>query len=488
MTQTDQAPPHKGMDSGLKSLALSGAIWTGVRMGGMHVIRLASNLALTRLLFADAFGLMALVSAYIQGLAMFSDVGLGPSIVRSGRGDDPKFLHTAFSVQALRAALIFVVACAGAAFYADFYHEPALRWLVPLGALGTLIEGFKSLRAQTAGRHLALRALVRLDLISQGLAMASTVVLAFFFRAVWTLVAGWIVASVSRVVLSYTMLSGEKDRFAWEREALDELLSFGRWVFVSTAFTFLARALDRLLFGKLVPMATLGIYGVAVNLSALPMDFMSSIGTQVMFPVYSRVLNQGGHGQLQRLLPKLRRPLLISAGWLLACFIAAGAALVELLFDSRFRTAGKMVQLLALGTWFGVLEVTNSGALWALGKSKAATIGNVVKTVALLSLLPIGFKMGGIFGGITAVIAGEFLKYAVSAYQVQRYGLATFAQDGGLTLALLSTGAVGFALATWMADFHVLVRLVVVGGVVTALWLPALIPAVRALLKQRAQS
>ena len=52
-------------------------------------LRLLSSAVLWRLLDADDFGVMAVVMVFLQGIAMFSDVGIGPSIVQSKHGSDP---------------------------------------------------------------------------------------------------------------------------------------------------------------------------------------------------------------------------------------------------------------------------------------------------------------------------------------------------------------------------------------------------------------
>src|SRR5689334_22064789 len=74
---------------GLRGLVMRGSAWTiaGYCMG--QVVRLGSNLILVQFLAPQVFGLMALVSSFMQGLQMFSDVGIGPSIVQHRRGDDP---------------------------------------------------------------------------------------------------------------------------------------------------------------------------------------------------------------------------------------------------------------------------------------------------------------------------------------------------------------------------------------------------------------
>src|SRR6266542_5639870 len=82
----------------LRSKLARGSLWAVVGHGGSQLLRLAGNLVLWRLLYAEAFGLMAIVNVFMQGLTMFSDVGIGPSIVQSQRGDDPTYLDTAWTI------------------------------------------------------------------------------------------------------------------------------------------------------------------------------------------------------------------------------------------------------------------------------------------------------------------------------------------------------------------------------------------------------
>ena len=63
----------------LGARAMRSSFWTTGSFVSSQVIRLLSNLVLTRLLFPEAFGMMALVTVFIQGLANFSDVGVTPA-------------------------------------------------------------------------------------------------------------------------------------------------------------------------------------------------------------------------------------------------------------------------------------------------------------------------------------------------------------------------------------------------------------------------
>ena len=93
----------------LKRALITSGAWTMVGWFVMQVLRFGSNLILTRLLFPEAFGLMSLVIVFIVGLHMFSDVGIGPSLVQSKRGDDPDFYNTVWTIQILRGLGLWLI-------------------------------------------------------------------------------------------------------------------------------------------------------------------------------------------------------------------------------------------------------------------------------------------------------------------------------------------------------------------------------------------
>ena len=107
-----QGQEARGQGTGLMGRALRGSALTAGSFAITQGLRLASNLVLTRLLFPEAFGLMALVSVVVVGLQMFSDTGVGPAISRSPRGDDSTFLDTAWTINLIRGVLRWGLTCA----------------------------------------------------------------------------------------------------------------------------------------------------------------------------------------------------------------------------------------------------------------------------------------------------------------------------------------------------------------------------------------
>jgi O-antigen/teichoic acid export membrane protein len=95
--------------SSLKTLAIRGAIWTIAGYGAGQLLRLGGNLVLTRLLEPKLFGLMTLVFVFITALHLFSDLGIGVSVIQNKRGDDPVFLNTAWTLQVVRGVFLWAL-------------------------------------------------------------------------------------------------------------------------------------------------------------------------------------------------------------------------------------------------------------------------------------------------------------------------------------------------------------------------------------------
>ena len=82
---------HTNAPRSFAQRVMRGAAFTSGGFVLSQGMRFASNLVLARLLFPEAFGLMALMSMVLTGLTMLSDTGVPQSIMQNKRGDDPDF-------------------------------------------------------------------------------------------------------------------------------------------------------------------------------------------------------------------------------------------------------------------------------------------------------------------------------------------------------------------------------------------------------------
>lgn len=302
----------------LKQRALRAGGWSFVGYGLSQAIRLGSNLVMTRLLVPEMFGVLAIATMVTGIIWMLSDIGLNQNIVQSQRGDEPAFLDTAWVVQIFRggvlwlAALLLSVALHFANLRGMFptqsvYASPVLPLVIAVSSFSVIIISFQSTKMATAHRNFDQRRLIQIELIGQFAAVTVMIVIGVMSRSIWALVAGGLVASLTTMVLSHTWLSGHRNRFRWEKNALRELIDFGKWIFVSSAAYVLAANGDRLLLGGLVDAHVLGLYAIAMLIIGAIEGGMSKLFSAVSLPAFSEIA-RSDPSRLREVYYKLRVP------------------------------------------------------------------------------------------------------------------------------------------------------------------------------------
>lgn len=423
----------------VRTPAARGAIWTVAGFGTTQIFRLISSLTLTRLLFPEAFGLMALTSSFIVGLELLSDAGIRQCIIRHERGEERRFLASAWTLQVIRGGILFACSVLIAFPVARIYGEPMLMYFIPAAGTALLVAGFRSPSIALAFRRLDYRAVTLLDLGSTVTGIFSTIVIAYFYPSTWALVAGSIIASVLSVTGSYLLFPKVGLRFELDRADVREIVSFGKWILGSSAMFFIASQADRLLLGQYLAIALLGSYSIADQLSRLPRMVADQIAGQVAFPVFSRT---------QRDSPaSLRDSLARTQGWLDAFvfgagFLAAvGAAVIGFMYDSRYADAGWMLQILAVRSGISCAARAASSCLVASGRPYYNTAEQFVNAVSLVLFSIAGWEFGGALGLVWGIALSELPAYLLLQFGLVRHRLFSAVSS----LRTIFAGAVGFA-------------------------------------------
>lgn len=386
---------------GLFARALRGSAFTAGSYAFMQVVRLATNLILTRLLFPEAFGVMALVSVVLVGLAMFSDVGVGPAISQHKRGDEAAFLDTAYSINVLRGAVLWGLTCALAYPVALFYNAPELAWLLPAAGITLLISGFNPTRIDTANRHLLLGRVTALDLCAQIIGNLAIIALAFAMRSVWALVLGAIIGSAAKLIIMLIWLPGPANRFRWDRDAGRDLIHFGKWIFMSTACGFLLSQGDKAIFGAYLSLEELGIYNIGYFLASFPVLLAGAVVGRIMIPLY-RDHHPAESAVNFAKIRRLRFGITGGTLALLALLALVGIPLVGLMYDARYAAAGMIVVAIACVQMPGVIGMTYDQSALAAGDSKTYFALMALKaTVQTLAFL-MGVHRAGLEGALLA--------------------------------------------------------------------------------------
>jgi len=391
-----------------KKQVIRAGIWVLLGHFISQLIRLGGNLVLTRLLVPEMFGVMAIVNVVLMGVQMFSDLGLGQSIIQSKRGEEPEFINTAWTLQIIRGFLLWLFICILAGFlwagrylgYLDndnVYAYPLLPWLIMTAGIASLISGFNSMSIFLVNRNLMLGRMTIINLTAQLVSLCVIVSIAWRYETIWALAAGGMISSIIEMVCSHKFLPGIKNSFHWDKSALTELFHFGKWIFFTSIISFLAVNYERLVLGQYLTISELGVYSIAVFLSTAVVTAGSRIAHSVLFPKFSEVFRNEPE-KLKDIYYKSKKQLHFFLFPIAGCVFVWAPIIVELLYDDRYQYAGEILQILMVGAFILFLTLPSGSCLMAMGRMGYSFVGNAMSFLTLVIGMPIVWKNTGMIG------------------------------------------------------------------------------------------
>jgi O-antigen/teichoic acid export membrane protein len=400
-------------------------------------LRFASNLVLARLLFPEAFGLMALMTMVLTGLTMLSDTGVPQSIMQHKRGDDPDFLNTAWTLNLMRGVVLWLVACALAVPAAWLYEAPELLWLLPTGGLSLVMLGAAPTRVFSAQRHLQLGRIVGIDLGAQAIGIAVMITLAVLTQSYWALVAGVLVTGAAKLGMEWALLSGLRNRLRWEGAASRDLLRFGGWIMLSSAFGFVLLQGDRAILGVFLTVEKLGIYNIAYFLASFPILMAHTMMSKLLIPAYREAF-AGQGGEHDHKIRRMRIGLTAAVMVLLSIMALIGPLLIDVLYDDRYAQAGPIVVMICCAQMLSLILLTYDQAALARGDSRlffgVVAIRAIVQTVCFIA----GAALAGLPGALLGQAVALVLVYPAVVRLARRTGVWDKQHDAVFTaLAIL---------------------------------------------------
>lgn len=404
----------------LRAKVLRSSSITFISYGLEQVLRLVSNLILTRLLFPEAFGIMALASAILIGLSMLSDIGVSQSVIQNKKGSEAYFRNTAWVAQIFRGFVLWIFACLIAFPTSTFYDSSVLFPLICALGSTLAIKGFNTTSIAVNNRELNIFKLSAVNLGTQTLSIILTVIFAIYTNSVWALVWGNVISSFMGVFAGHLLLNdGFRHRFSIDWYSMRQIIAFGKWIFVSSIFGFLANQADKMIIGKMLSLTDLGIFTIAMTFAQVPRAILYSLNRMVLFPVYSKIQDLDE----QEVRKKVLRSKLLISGMLLpiALFLLiTGNFLVDFLYDERYKDAGWMLQVLAAG--IAIQIATNVGPFY-LGFGRpglfAFTVG--LRAFLLVASMFTGALLLGPTGLVVGIAGSSLIYYLIEIYFLSKF-------------------------------------------------------------------
>lgn len=385
-----------------------------------QVLRASTTVILARaFLGPDQFGLVALVTIFVSGLSMLSDLGIGTDVIRHPRGDEPAFLDTAFIIQAGRGLILYGLAIALAYPFAAIYHQPKLLWLVIAASFQLVIQGFTSSSIWTLTRGLRNDTLTILTVTSDFTALVVAVAWAACSPTAWALVAASLTRPLITAVGSY-IVSKRTFSMLWDVTAARDIFSFGAGMFLSSLTFFFVSEAERLYVAKFISIAELGCFSLALTFSALPNLAFGKVIGQVFYPLISETA-RSNHDRAVKDYRRMKILLFAVCLSFSVVFILFGKLIVHLLLGPKYVATGWMLQLLGFRGAFQLFSGATATMLFALGFSRYAAASNLVRLVFLATGLTVSFYYFGFRAAVWVLAASPVVAHIPLLFGLRRH-------------------------------------------------------------------
>ena len=346
------------------------ALFAVAMQWSVRAIGLVSVVVLARLLQPSDFGIVAIALTASAFIEFFGWIGLRQALLRV-REPDRSHYDTAWTIQVGLFLFLALALVAIAPLAASFYGEPAVAPILWVMSLRLVCLAFVNIgivdfeREMQFGRDMRMRLGVRLASLVVSLAAA------FVLRNYWALVIGLVAQSVLYTAASY-FAHPFRPRLDLSRRA--EILGVSLWMFLCTLSELVQQQIERLVLGRIVPSATVGLYSVSKDLSSI---FTQEIATALNRVTFVAVSGSEDSARSTQNVAKVIGGYATVVAPLAAGLVATAPDAVAVLLGPQWSGATPLLRIIAVYTGVQAVYLMVGAVLQASGHARRAAFLNL---------------------------------------------------------------------------------------------------------------
>lgn len=339
----------------LTGKVVSGTAWLFAFQIFDNILGLIRLFILARILTPADFGLIGVAMLTKQVLDTFTQTGIGAVLVY--KKDAEEYLNVSWTFLLFRGIILAGLVYLAAPLFGMFFNSQAAVEVIRVVGLTFLIDACANISVILFQKHLQFFKVFVMQLIGNLLDAVVAITMALILKNAWGIVAGLMVNSIARVVLSY-VLSDYRPRFDFSFNRIREMNRYGKWVFGSTVLQFLYGQADDILVGRVLGTTALGFYQLAYRISNLPTTQITNVVNNVMFPAYAQVQDIP-----KRMISAYIRTFQFTA------FLSLFVGTIIILFAQEF------IMLFLKDQWLPMTTTLQLLTVWGIIRSLGATTG-----------------------------------------------------------------------------------------------------------------
>lgn len=395
------------MSKSLKSLALSGMIWSALDKFAVQFVQFFIGIVLARLLMPADFGLIGMLSIFIAISGTFVDSGMGDGLVQKKDRTNDDY-STVFVFNLVVSISAYIILFFTAPLIADFYNMPQLVAITRVLTLNIVINAFSSVQRARLLINVDFKAFAKVNVISSLSSGIFAVYLAYLGFGVWALVIQQLIStSVNVALISYQ--NKWKPSIKFSKDSFQNLFGFGSKLLITSLVAKFFQEITNLAIGKYYSASDLGYYSKAKGFAEMSSGTVTGILQRVTYPILATLRDDR-----EKMISVYRRLIRMTSFFvfpLMTLLSLLSYQIVIILLTEKWAPVVVLLQWTALSRILYPICGINLNLLKALGRSDLfmkVDFSNIpFAIISLVITIPLGVK---------AIVIGQTITYFIAFF------------------------------------------------------------------------
>lgn len=369
------------------------------------------TLLIARLISVEDFGIASTFLLAMAIVEMASALGLQQQMVQSKDGNDPHVQAAMQGFHALRAGVNAVILFLLAAPLAEFFRTPEVTWAYQMMAVIPLMRAFVHFDMHRQNRKMNyLPSLFALSMAPLG-SLLSVWPLSLMFDDYRIMLFAILTQNAVFLIVSH-LIATRPYRLTLDRSLMAGSLRFGWPLLLNGVLMFAIFNAERMIVGRELGMAALGLFSIAFSLTMSPAMVMAKSGASFFLPQLS-ALAQERKAFCDMAMTTIQAYLLFGSILVVAVALLGGPFL-HLALGEKYAASIPLLTWLAMMQGLRVIKGGSATVALAQAHTGNAMVANLLRAALLPLAWWVAVNDGDLMMVVWLGIAGELAGFVIA--------------------------------------------------------------------------
>ncbi len=401
------------MQNGLKNKVFGGLVWKTSERVLLNLLNLVLPLYLARILEVADFGIIAIMTVFINISNTLINNGLCNAIIQKKDSDEID-KSTVFWIQTGLAVTLYFIIFIFSPTIADFYGIPEIKNMLRVMSLSFVIGSFAAMQTTELNRTMQFRKSFIANFTATVIYGVVGITLGKLGYGAWSLVFANVLNKLALCV-TLTIAIHWKPRFLFSYERFKNLFSYSWKLGLGWLIGTLHQDAYTMVIGKIFNKTTLGYYSKAQTFPNLFSKTSTEIVSGVIFPAISKV--QEDKTEVKEFTRKLISLVAFVIFPVMAGLAGVATNLVIVILKAKWLPSVPLLRIFCISFAINILSNANMQPFNAIGRSDVFLKFEMVKrSISIVLLLIVALCFNNILLVACVVAFMGFVSLCMNSY------------------------------------------------------------------------